>query len=404
MKFYLKAILWGLAVDIVLSTVLGGLLLITTFGPQSTPDAFNTDTGALLFSLIFGLLCTTIGGYITSYKSPSSKLANVLFNSALGVLLGLIIEIFYTFPLWFTLVGSLLVIPFNILGWYLEKNIHFSGIKNNKGKTIILLIYIISIFCFPLGLLSPSSTTNLVKVVKSFGSPEADTLFRHYIYLLKEKKIQEAYSMVSPEVQKEYSLSSVDELAAYFASTTNQIYIAGIYINVSKGDLQRTDYDITYEIQNNDPKYKYILTQIIARDEGSGIKILTIFVSPQENSVKESGKFDLSRQWWLLLLSIIIPLFVAYTAFRYLIKTKQPKWWLFLIILLLSLYVSFGNGGFSINVGTYGFMHKAGLWGPWVFMTPIPLGAIYYYFVRKKLEDQEMGIAEMEMGNGDKSN
>jgi hypothetical protein len=56
------------------------------------------------------------------------------------------------------------------------------------------------------------------------------------------------------------------------------------------------------------------------------------------------------------------------------------------VIIFLTLYIDILNGNTVFNFGFNSFAMNAGPWSPWEFAIPIPLGAIYYWVVRKKYE------------------
>lgn len=113
MKLHIKAITLGLVADVILSFVGSSILLIP----------FGVDVESLsmyVWSLILGLAATTGGGYVTSWKSPDSKIFNVVIFAALGMLLGLAIAMSISIPLWFN-VASVILVPLTALfGAYIE--------------------------------------------------------------------------------------------------------------------------------------------------------------------------------------------------------------------------------------------------------------------------------------------
>jgi hypothetical protein len=262
-----------------------------------------------------------------------------------------------------------------------------AGIKNNKGKFIVLVLFVLLVFLTPLSYNIPFVKNMLTGFTQSLVPKDTDQFFRQCIALLKDNNIDQAYSLMSPQMRQTVSTSALQTVATYFINTTNQAEIVGAKINsISTPSNSEKDYDITYEIQNNDNTNKYLLVEIIASDTGNGLQILGIHAIKEMQSIKEQGKFNFSTQGIYLILSLLIPLFIVYTALRYIRKAQKPKWILFLVILLVSLFISVTNNSVAFHIGAYGFMSKSGLWGPWIFMIPIPLGAIYYYFVRRRLE------------------
>lgn len=115
MKIHAKAIFLGLATDILLSLFVGGLILLVIFGPADTRPV------VYIGSLVFGLIATMVGGYVTSRKSPDSKFTNATIFGVAGVLIGFLGAGFMAMPLWFNIASAILIIPAALLGAYIEK-------------------------------------------------------------------------------------------------------------------------------------------------------------------------------------------------------------------------------------------------------------------------------------------
>jgi hypothetical protein len=267
-----------------------------------------------------------------------------------------------------------------------EKNA--SGIKNNKGKFTLLIIYILIAFVIPFSGHLPVVGNLIKQNAQSFVPKNIDPFFQQYIRELQVGNVNKIFSLMTPQARQQISTSSVQQLSALFASTTAQM--EGITLNVNRVAGQGTYYDVTYEIKNNDPTYKYLLAEIAAQNTGNGIQVDSVHVTGETQSILEQGKFNFAHQFPYLLASILLPLFVVYTGLRYLFKVQKPGWILFLVILLLSVYLNIvyqaGNITTGLTIGVYGATYQSSL-GYWVYMMPIPLGSIYYWIRRKHYEN-----------------
>jgi hypothetical protein len=87
-----------------------------------------------------------------------------------------------------------------------------------------------------------------------------------------------------------------------------------------------------------------------------------------------------------LVLAVLIPSFIAYTAFRYITKARKPSWIIFLLILFATVYLSISGDQIRFIFGIHSFLGEPDPWGSWAFLIPIPLGIIYYSFARKRHE------------------
>jgi hypothetical protein len=218
-------------------------------------------------------------------------------------------------------------------------------------------------------------------------APDADSFFRNYIDLLRKGDAEKAYSYVAPDQQGDLSVSKLKEFTPYFASSTDQMSVIGWAFNKSiTSEGSTTVYDAFYELKTTDSVSPYQVVEIVAHDVGSGIQIQGVHLDGFKKSAAERSQFNFSTQGVGLILSILIPLFIIYTAYRYLTKARNPGWIIFLVIVFVTLYVTMIGSNFNFNFGFNSFASKVGPFSPWEFVTPIPLGAIYYYFVRKKYE------------------
>lgn len=262
-----------------------------------------------------------------------------------------------------------------------------SAILNNKGKFVVLALYVLVVFIAPLYYLTPKSQDSLVYFVKALVTSEDDAFFKQYIGLLQTGDNEKAYSLLSPEAKQVATPEQMQTVSAYFASTTNKMeVVAGGMNSRTTADGTTRNFDVYYEIENNDPVKKYVVAEITAQDIGNGLAVLGVHTIGAEKSIKEQPRFDFASQGIYLILSLLLPAIVVFTAYRYLTTAVKPTWPIFLVILFVTLYLSYGGGNFKVNFGFNGFMVPTGPWAPFAFLTPLPLGAIYYWIRRKKYE------------------
>jgi hypothetical protein len=224
-------------------------------------------------------------------------------------------------------------------------------------------------------------------MVHSLVRTEDDNFFKQYFVLLRNVDVAKAYSLLSPEAKQSTSPEQMRTLSGYFASTTDQMEVVAGRMNTHSNDSGSTmTYDVYYEIANNDPVYTYVIAEISAQNTGDGLAVVGVHATGEKKSIKEQSRFVFAAQGMYLLLALVLPAFVAFTGYRYLTKAIKPRWQTFLFILFATLYISIADGGFTANLGFKEFMTPTGPWAPFLFSTPIPLGAIYYWIMRKRYE------------------
>jgi hypothetical protein len=257
----------------------------------------------------------------------------------------------------------------------------------HKGKFALLIIYVIVVFLAPFYTAFKYDPLKMVNAISKFVPAKDDQYFRDYFSMLKDQKVDQAYALLSPETQQSVTKADFAKVAKQFSTITTDMKVVGAKINYDQGASPYTTYGMTYEIANNDPVKKYMLVDVAARDLGQGTRIDNLQTYFETQSLTEGGKFAFPKPDWTLIVALLAPLFVVYTAYRYLTKAPNPRWWWLIGILFLSVYVSIRPGSvYGANLGFNGFMGLADLWGPWVYSPFLPLGAILYYFFRKKLE------------------
>ena len=274
------------------------------------------------------------------------------------------------------------------------------GIKNNKGKFAVLVLYLLAVFGSPLFLLTPVGQDSVEALTKPIFAELDREEFREFIGLLRSGESEQAYSQLAPETQENASLEDLQNISTTLAYTAgnprvvgggfNHTNIASLNVTEGEPDSSKTStYEVSYLDENVGTTTAYTIINLVAEEKGEGLMISGVHLSTSGISLEELTSFDWSTHGVYLILSILIPLIIAFTAFQYIRKNKKPNWVMFLIILLLSVYfTSKGDGGWSINIGAYGGFTPGNSLSPWIFAIPLPLGVIIYYarrFMPKKL-------------------
>ena len=268
----------------------------------------------------------------------------------------------------------------------------FSRLRIHWGKTIVLGVYIILVYLTPLifrlppiaHLLSPQNVANIVP-------QDTDTFFRQYTEMVKVGDVQKAYSLLTDHAQATASFSALLNLSRTLASTTGQLNFVGYSVNYDEGPGGLgTVRDGVYELANNDQQnhyYNYVLIEIKTVDASSGPRVYGFHLRFNPNSANNIPLFDFS-QGPALFLALAIPLFVIYTATRYLIRATKPNWWIFITIVLGIITLQHVGGSYRLSV-TFGSFSMQGTGldaATIIYLIPIPIGALAYYIYRKKVE------------------
>jgi len=99
--------------DFVLS-VLGSICL-------SLAGISTSSSELYIWSLILGLGAIGAGGYVTFIKSQTHAFANTAAFGIVEVLIGVLLAVASSMPVWFTITSAVLIIPASLVGGYLGK-------------------------------------------------------------------------------------------------------------------------------------------------------------------------------------------------------------------------------------------------------------------------------------------
>ena len=120
-KAVLVASLLTVVVDIVLGIVLIFAYSTSAITPgmteneiQNAVSVVSSSTPVLLTGMILGSLSTVLGGYVAARLSKAAPYLNSLAFGIVGIILGVFMA--EGLPLWYNIVGFIVVIPASLFG------------------------------------------------------------------------------------------------------------------------------------------------------------------------------------------------------------------------------------------------------------------------------------------------
>lgn len=275
-----------------------------------------------------------------------------------------------------------------------------SVMKNQRAKFAVLVIWFLVVFVVPLVFFLPSVGTMFSTASSALVDEEDDKIFRQFISEMQDGDYDTAYAMMSTEAQEYIPKESLSTIAPFLKDTTDQVELVSARFNTTKvgkilswggsstsseeSPKSTTAYEVNYEVQNNNTEYTHALVSMSGLKKGEDkMEIVSFHVDLRDYSVKDQPSLDIKSNLVWMILAILMPLFIGYSAFNYLATAANPRWVLFLVILLLSLYIYTAGEVVNFKFGFYSFASQTP-YGSWAFIAPIPLGAIYYWITRKK--------------------
>ena len=114
----IKAVILGFLTDTVGTIAISALLataLVSAGIPESSIGERLKSVSGLLLSLIFGLGCTCIGGYVAARVAKRSEVLHGAMVGGISLILGLLLRESGQ-PLWYEIIGFAAIIPAGMAG------------------------------------------------------------------------------------------------------------------------------------------------------------------------------------------------------------------------------------------------------------------------------------------------
>lgn len=119
----LLVLVLNMIAGVVMFVSMGGSFLRRGMTEQQMSDTINAltlSTNFLLGSVIIGTLVTIVGGYVAARIAKKEPYLNASIIGVLGIVLGVLLA--NNYPLWFNVLGFVMVLPAALLGGHLAKS------------------------------------------------------------------------------------------------------------------------------------------------------------------------------------------------------------------------------------------------------------------------------------------
>jgi len=222
--------------------------------------------------------------------------------------------------------------------------------------------------------------------------PKEEARFaKEFLQKLRERDYQFVRRHLRSDVEKTISRQELDELVSYFPDgPLLSTELIGSNVLVVVDESWRGNFTYEYEF-----KQGWVLASVVLVRADDGIEAIGIRVHRMEQSRKAAHAFTLRGKSLLhllfLFLVVAVPLFILVT-FVFCIRTPfRRRKWLWLLFILL------GFGSLSLNWSTGELVvqplkiqllgagvFSAGPHAPWFLSIGVPLGAMVFWFRRKR--------------------
>ena len=237
-----------------------------------------------------------------------------------------------------------------------------------------------------LAVLSGCNQAALMKIVVP---QEDEAITRRYVDDLRQNRLDQIERDMDPVLKDSSLHGTLASMAAMFPAA-EPVSTKVVGFRSFFGNGRGAEITLEYEFPQ-----KWLLAEVVTHRNGAVTTIVGFHITPMADSLENLNRFTLvgkgTSQYAILSLAVLAPLFSLF-AFIVCIKTTMgKKKWLWLIFILLGigkLVVNWTTGEMfftpvAIQLPPAGA--NAQLYGPWLVYVSMPLGAIIFLMMRKRL-------------------
>lgn len=231
---------------------------------------------------------------------------------------------------------------------------------------------------------------NQADLLQKFASPADQALAKSYIDLLRQRRIDEIEKAADPIIAGETLHGTLIKMADLIplGEPTSVSLVGAHRMNTAESSTV----NLTFEY---DFSGKWIVTNVAVKTQGGNTTVVGFSVIPQPASLEEQNKFTLGGktllQHLVLALAVIWPLLTLFTliiCIRTKLKGRKWPWVLFVIFGFGKLAMNWTTGQWDFSPLSFQLFSAsafAPLYGPWTLGVSVPLGAVFFLLLRKRL-------------------
>lgn len=236
---------------------------------------------------------------------------------------------------------------------------------------------------------------NQADVPQKFTSPSEQVLAKSYIDLLRQKRFDDIEKAVDPSIAGPTLHDSLAKMAEFIPSgEPSVITLVGAHRNVTGAS---STINLTFEYGFSG---KWVLMSVAFKQQGGRATIVGLSVVSQPASLAEQTRFSLAGksplQYLIFTLAILFPLFSIWTVIvcvRSKLKGRKWPWVLFILFGFGRLAVNWATGEWSFAPLSFQLLSAgatAPLYGEWTISVSLPIGAIIFFVLRKRLSVEKI--------------
>lgn len=231
---------------------------------------------------------------------------------------------------------------------------------------------------------------NQADMIQKFASPADQTLAKSYIDLLRQQRFEDIEKAADPSIAGPALHDALVQMAAFIpAGEPSTIMLVGAH-RMNRDDSSTVNLTFEYGFSG-----KWILTSVAVRNHGGKATIVGFSVVPQPASLKQQNRFTLTKktpiQYLVFALAIVFPLLTLWALVvcgRSKLKGRKWPWVLFVMLGFGKFAVNWTTGEWSfapLSLQLFSAGAFAPLYGQWTVAIALPIGAITFLILRKKL-------------------
>jgi hypothetical protein len=231
-------------------------------------------------------------------------------------------------------------------------------------------------------------------IIQKFTSPEEQATAKQYIEQLQNRDFSEIEHVVAPAIAGPTLESTLTKMADLLpAGPPTSIQLVGAHRMSSLSDGSTT-VDLTFEYRFGD---RLVLADLATKTTQGKLEITNFHIQPEAESLATRNRFTLAGrtplQYIVLVYAVLVALFtlgVLVACIRTPIRRGKWVWIIFILLGLGKFSVNWATGQWRIEllaVQVFSAGSYADLFGPWIISVSMPLGAIWFLFSRRRLQE-----------------
>ena len=228
-------------------------------------------------------------------------------------------------------------------------------------------------------------------IMKKWTPPEAESLAKSYVDLLRQGKYDQIEHDLDPSVPESDIRDTFAKMGTLFPTENPEsVKVVGAHIFHGQG-YSTTSITLEYQFPS-----KWLLVDVTTKKEGDATTVTGFHVSSTPDSLENLNRFTFvgkSATQYLILTLAVCSLLFSFYVLLVCIRTRDGKrkwlWMLFILVGVGKLGVNWTSGQWAFTLLAIQIpcaTATAPLYGAWTVVVYLPLGAMLYLNHRWKMK------------------